>query len=282
MRLYADATKCVVFFGVKKSQPDTEDEIIFGGTGTLVADTYDGPVMGFLVTAKHVAVELERHDEFYVRINTIDGRSRTLESQPGYRWIYFDDDPTVDLAVLPFHCIDTVFDVTYFDLSETIKTHKVMPIRCGDIISIVGLFRLHHGSLRNVPIVHTGNLAVLADPNELVNIVDRGTGKSILIEAHLVEAHTLQGLSGGPVFIHDVIGLNVQSPFRGQMPMAHGSVTLLGIYIGSWKDHGEANRSIGMGLVVPFSKLLYLIREHPRTLEIRERKKKGLPAFDLS
>ena len=137
---------------------------------------------------------------------------------------------------------------------------------------MVGLFRLHAGSKRNVPIVHSGNVAALADPNELVPVRDRTTKEIIESEVYLVEAQTLEGLIGSPVFAHEIWDLAGTFPeIHGTLPKAFGSVQLLGLYTGAWDGEPgailEADRNlrggkrvpVGMGLVVPAKKIIDLI-----------------------
>ena len=147
-------------------------------------------------------------------------------------------------------------------------------IFCGDTISLVGLFRLHAGSKRNVPIVHTGHIASVPDPNEKIPLTDRN-GRSIEVASYLIEAQTLDGLSGSPVLYYERTkqGTNVR---------------VLGIYQGSWD--GEPGKifaedrnfvddrirvPVGMGLVVPGERIIELVRNHPSIQEERKRQREA-------
>jgi hypothetical protein len=86
---------------------------------------------------------------------------------PFREWAYHSDI-TVDLAAVPLVFPKHTFDIWYYTLNdETVivgkREHEVV---AGDAINLVGLFRLHSGSQRNVPFVHTENIAVLPDANE--------------------------------------------------------------------------------------------------------------------
>jgi hypothetical protein len=280
MRISDDGRKTVVFFGI-----ETEKGIQYGGTGFLLADEEEGIRMPFLVTCRHVAVQLERVGEFFIRINTRDGGAKNWPIQK-IEWVYHPD-PTVDLAAIPLAIDSSDFDASYCLMTTTgylsPKSHPDAVV-CGDPISMVGLFRLHAGSKRNVPIVHSGHIAALPDPSEPIPLRDRVTGNVVRAEAYLVEAQTLDGLSGSPVFIHEMTNLTthkiagVAADFH---PKAYGMVRLLGLYAGSWdgepggilaKDRtfqGSVRVPVGMGIVVPAEKILELIRDHPTIKALR-------------
>jgi hypothetical protein len=280
MRLTAEARTSVVFFGVP-GESGTE----YGGTGFLLADRFDDQRhFTFLVTARHVARALEKYDDtgFVIRLNRRDGGSEPIEVQK-VDWFYHPDE-SVDLAVAHWAVDWRRFEVTYYEVGES--GHGIAPrteVMCGDLVSIVGLFRLHAGSKRNVPFVHTGHVAVLPDASERVPIRDRTTDKIIEAEVYLVEAQTLDGLSGSPVFYHSTGTLeNFPHPKNG-VPLVYTSrVKLLGIYTGSWDGEpgvilaadrnlrGNKRVPVGMGTVVPVEKLLELIREHPEVKKQRE------------
>jgi hypothetical protein len=157
-------------------------------------------------------------------------------------------------------------------------------LMCGDVINLIGLFRLHAGKQRNIPFVHTGHLAVLSDSSERIPVRDRTTNKVVPAEVHLVEAQTLDGLSGSPVFAHEMVSLGnfVIGREPDQHPYAFGKVRLLGIYSGSWDGEpgeilasdknlrGNVRVPVGVGTVVPADKLMELVRDHPQMKEDRK------------
>jgi hypothetical protein len=64
----------------------------------------------------------------------------------------------------------------------------------GDEVFIIGLFHHHYGMKRNIPIVRIGNLAALNE--EKINT------RIGLIDGYLIEARSIGGISGSPVFIN--------------------------------------------------------------------------------
>lgn len=270
MRISEDVRRCVVFFGI-----ETDRGIQYGGTGFLVGIVEQGLVVSYLVTCRHVAKALERHNDaggFIIRLNTKCGGANNapIEHIP---WCYHQD-VTVDIAISPFWLSQEIFDHIYFDIfNYSITTSEVC---CGDPISIVGLFRLHAGLERNVPIVHSGNVATLPDPKEKVILRDRITNDLVHSDLYLVEAQTLDGLSGSPVFVHQFIDLPiaVNTP-QGCYPKAFGVEKLLGLYTGSWDGEpgvilaadrnfrGGARVPVGIGTVVAVEKIIEIIQGDP-------------------
>jgi hypothetical protein len=141
----------------------------------------------------------------------------------------------VDVAATVLNLNSVVYEAVYMMIDELRPERP----QCGDVISIVGLFRLHAGSKRNVPIVHSGNLALLPDPHERIPIKDRTIGKMTEVEAYLVEAQTLEGLSGSPVFVHEVTRaqpmlIAAPVPPSWGLAKAFGEAMMLGMYQGAW------------------------------------------------
>lgn len=291
MRMSENALKNVVFFGVPSAEPGKDHD--YGGTGFLVGYS-DGPgYFGYLVTARHVAKALEKYSDtgFVIRANTMDGASIPLPIEH-VDWAYPKDD-RIDLAATPFSIGDE-FDQIYFGLKEGILDFSHQhAVQCGDRVCITGLFRLYAGTKRNVAIVHTGHVAALADPKERVPLRDRTTGEIVEAEVYLVEAQTLDGLSGSPVYIEELVNLGGYSdlPEPGQKnrkPMAIGRAFLMGLYVGSWDGEpgtilaadrgykGSVRVPVGMGLVVSAAEILKLIEGDERLKAERENTKKQI------
>ena len=79
-----------------------------------------------------------------------------------------------------------------------VATDKVIndnAIGVGDEVFLTGLFANHIGQQRNLPIIRVGNIALM--PEEPVQHPSLGP-----IDAYLIEARSIGGLSGSPVFVH--------------------------------------------------------------------------------
>jgi len=218
---------------------------------------------GYIITAKHVieGIKQESIDQkVYIRFN-IKNKGVKLMRASINSWLYHPEDSTVDVAVMKWKPPDIVdylsLDVSKAATDEVIKTEG---IGVGEEVFLTGLFINHYGKERNIPIVRIGNIAAM--PEERVKTRDFGA-----IEAYLVEARSIGGLSGSPVFAH-LVGtrhMGKTSKFEA------GKVYLLGLMHGHWdlpvlgadelaKDMSNIEQvNMGIAIVVPASKILEVL-----------------------
>jgi hypothetical protein len=274
LRIQEDARKSVVFFGKK-----TVGGIEYRGTGFL-AYFVDGDVWcPYLVTCRHVAAHLR--GEFFLRLNlkdvTGDAPGSIEHPVESADWSFHPDE-SVDLAACPLALGVEIYDHLYYPVDRVAVRENVWT---GDPINIVGLFRLHQGERKMMPIVHTGNVALLADASERVPITDRTTGVKTLAEAYLVEAQTLEGLSGSPVFVREIVPVaGARNGSKGMYGL-FGDLWLLGLYSGAWDGrpgeilandrslHGLERVPIGIGIVVPGDTIKEFIVSDPKLTKFR-------------
>jgi hypothetical protein len=232
----------------------------------------------YLVTARHVALALG-DDPFSIRINRVDDASDTFHCDPldpkipdWFKW-FTPEDPLVDLAIMPFNIDFTRlgFDVRALSGSEWLlddakwAEEKIGP---GDLCYAIGLFKLVQGSKRNVPIVHTGRIA-LNSGEELIPIDDwNNPAKTAYVHGHLVELTNLEGLSGAPVIVRAEVLLHGFIEEPKALVTTDSTLHLLGVWQGSWnhKIH-DGRRPLAMGVVTPASELLKLLQQHDVTVE---------------
>jgi len=264
MRIDDDLRKCVVFLGYETNDPD-KGNICCIGTGFLFY--YNG--VAYLTTVKHVANKLG-DSPFIVRVNSINGEAKNLYVDNA-NWFHHPDN-NVDISIIEYSLEVRYFDALYL-IPEIITTIEERDIYVGDFCYTIGLFRLMYGKMRNLPIVHTGNIAMVPG-DEKVPVKNDITGETEYVEAYLIESHSLAGLSGSPVFVRPCS----ESPlYRNDERGILGSIIpqknlyLMGIWMGSWNappdqilsaeiERGQIVRvSIGMGVVVPISKLIELL-----------------------
>lgn len=279
VRIDNDARKCVVFFGFSKQGEDDETYL---GTGFFVEYPGDnnGPQTTYLVTAAHVARQFGSIG-FIIRINTKDGGSLKIEPEE-IDWT-FHRDKNVDVAVTEFQ-VPAECDVksvpAQFFVNEEVRK-KTNNIGGGSMAHIVGLFRLHHGENRNLPIVHTGNVALVPDDVEKIPVRDPITGIVSDVVGYLVEAQTLDGLSGSPVFARRRIDITPDAAPR----LVYSRVFLLGVWQGSWAEdpsqilvsdvtrRGNVRVPVGMGVVVPADRIMEIL-EMPKFVKKRDKVRK--------
>lgn len=166
-----------------------------GGSGFLVGvpmERSDSYYHTFAVTAGHVVRESGCR---VVRLNTLDGGVDAIPIEPE-DWVHHPagDDLTVcflsaDDAVHRAACIPTSLFIT----EENIREYGIGP---GDEVFMVGRFLGHDGRQQNLPTVRFGNISRMH--GEKIRHPRRG----IQQESFLVEARSLSGYSGSPVFVY--------------------------------------------------------------------------------
>ena len=281
MRVPDEIRQCVVFVGLPTSSPNGRQGIVFQGTGFFITIPFANIQHRnyvYLVTAKHVATKLEGKT-FLVRINTKDGSSALVTGE-GVRWWYHPTDESVDVALIPYAPDTELFEYktipsSMFLSDDTIRSKN---IGAGDEVFITGLFAHLTGSARNLPIVRIGNIAMM--PGEPVPTKEYGD-----IEAYLIEARSIGGLSGSPVFVRETVSLGI------------GSFHLLGLMHGHWdippqsrndliQSDGDRYAAVNMGIaiVVPAKKVLEVLNQ-PQLVDARrareeEVRKQTMPTLD--
>ena len=244
----------------------TKNGYKLAGTGFFVSmPVPDDPNRTFiyLITAKHVIVEAKRASidgKIWLRINTKSGFEYVVTE--GSAWQTHSEDYSIDAAVLSWAPDSTHFDYLTIPISmianEDIISKEAIGI--GDEVFLTGLFVNHHGKKRNIPIVRVGNIAAM--PEEPVTTRLFGD-----MEAYLIEARSIGGLSGSPVFVY-LPGMRVIS---NKVEMKGRTFYWLGLMHGHWdlpilkedmvvEDNvSKETVNMGIGIVVPASKILEII-----------------------
>ncbi len=277
MRVPDEVRQCVVFVGLG----DGKGGVSFKGTAFFVSvPSKSKPEVSYLylVTAKHVAALLQ-DKPFLIRANTNDGKSCVIGGARVHWW-YHPTDPFVDVAIISWvHPENMPLDyleykhipTTMFLSDEAIYSRA---IGTGDEVFITGLFAHLTGSSRNLPIVRIGNIAMFPTepvPTRIGNI-----------EAYLIEARSIGGLSGSPAFV-------IQTA-----PPEVGKLYLLGLMHGHWDIPPEAKNdqlvmdndhykqvNMGIAIVIPAKKILEVMNQEIldtwRRLEDQKMQKEQVP-----
>lgn len=190
--------------------PDTKNagKLKASGTGFFVSiPNKDKPEIlhTYLVTAKHVVVDEKTNktiDPIFVRLNTIPGGSQIVKipfSGENSAMIYFHQDKSVDIAVIPYGVNPKVFDVKYIseNMFATKDKFQELSIREGDDVFFTGLFSHYLGNLKNYPIVRFGKIALITDEKLPWTEKDKGAE---MLDLYLIECQSFGGNSGSPVF----------------------------------------------------------------------------------
>lgn len=280
MRVPDEVRQCVVFIGLPINPPDGGQALAFHGTAFFVSvpsESVEGWQYVYLVTAKHVAVKLEGKP-LLVRVNTKGGGSASFSGQ-GARWWYHPTDLSIDVAVIPWappEQVDYRHIPAQMFLTDEISRSK--SIGTGDEVFITGLFAHLTGRQRNLPIVRMGSIAMM--PGEPVPTREFGD-----MDAYLIEARSIGGLSGSPAFVRETI------------PLGIGAFYLLGLMHGHWDippsakndavtpdDDGSGAVNMGIAIVIPAKKVMEVIQQ-PGLVEMRqkadgERRRQIMPTLD--
>jgi len=216
----------------------------------------------YAVTARHVIEEIGKRSDgcVYCRVNT---RQHGAQFVPiGISDWVFSDDSRVDVAVAPIPlnfdvCDHKLLPLTTF-MTPEIAIREEMGI--GDELFFPGLFAQRPGEKANLPIVRVGNIAAM--PEEAIE-----TQWSVLRPSYLVEARSLGGLSGSPVFWHS----GTTRLRSGQLQLSGPAFFLLGLVHGHYAEKGGtwdandapvvdslgiASINTGIAIVVPAEDIL--------------------------
>lgn len=176
------------------SEAEAEDGAGMGGSGFLVGipvlprNPGIAPLVA-VVTNKHVI----HNGNMIVRINTLDG-GKDIIALDSERWFTHPDGD--DLAVCPIRLSRQNHKANYLPLKffltkDVVEQFEIGP---GDDCFVVGRFVNHEGKQRNLPSVRFGNIAQMPwEP-----IIVGGFAQ----ESFLVEARSIAGYSGSPVFVY--------------------------------------------------------------------------------
>ncbi|WP_166302406.1 trypsin-like peptidase domain-containing protein [Bradyrhizobium sp. 2S1] len=172
------------------SEAEAEDGVKQGGSGFFVGIRLGPANMELLcvVTNRHVV----DRGSATVRVNTPDGRFDIIPLD-GAKWHYHPDGD--DIAVCPIGINTTLHQISSIS-SDAFLTKKMIEqydVGVGDDTFVVGRFTSREGKARNIPSVRFGAIAQM--PAEPI-VLDGGIAQ----ESYLIEARSIPGYSGSPVF----------------------------------------------------------------------------------
>ncbi len=213
-RISDDILDCVIY--LYPTELDARNGEKVGGSGFLVgipSKVYENSWYVYAVTNSHV---IREGNSPVIRLNTKEGQIDVLNLESG-NWLHHPDGD--DIAVCPIALPSDRFKFKFvtpnlFLTSEIIQEYAIGP---GDDIFLVGRFVNHEGKQRNIPSARFGNIAMM--PWEPIRHPTRG----ILQESFLIEARSIAGYSGSPVFVHIL-------PFSKRP----NTTTIHSVYSGPW------------------------------------------------
>jgi hypothetical protein len=158
----------------------------------------------YLVTAKHVIQKKDGsfYKEIFVRMNTKDSTSKFtyVEIEPNlpYKNVFTHDDPSVDIAVIPYAPPKKDYIFNYLDSTFLLEkqSFKSLNLQEGTDAFFTGLFTAYTGEKKIYPIVRFGRISLITD--EKIDWV--GMKREML----LVETSSYGGNSGSPIYFNIV------------------------------------------------------------------------------
>jgi hypothetical protein len=277
--------KCVTFVGYK----DQYGEPHLAGSGFWISRPGPNDVehmhrLAYFVTAAHVldrVKEASTDRRVWLRANTTGGGQIWYET-PEICWKQHPTDSTVDLAILKIG-IDSVLDHIAWPLEASVIGDSLdtaetgdRKVELGDELCIAGLFYPHKGEKRNIPIVRIGNVSALRREPVLNNA-------GMPMDVYLVEAHSIGGLSGSPVFVDIAAAKHALPPSWGYMAAAYSPTSvsrfkLFGVIHGHFSDDAESDEiaddgkrklavNLGIAMVIPAEKIAQVVAQFDREEE---------------
>lgn len=261
MKIPEGIKTCVAFLGLQMA----DKSFRMAGSVYFVGRDDTGSNLKYAVTAKHViqGIKSKGLDQVFIKLNMVDGTAKWFPTNID-DWKYHSD-PNVDIATY-MTGLKPVFDQKFYPLSGcmTNEIKNEHQIEEGDEVFITGLFKHHHGNIKNIPIVRVGNIASF--PNEKIQT------RHHLMEGYLIEARSIGGLSGSPVYVN----LGLHRHIDGQIKQSNSGPIffLLGMIYGHYdsktNEIDEAAEDIegvtdrvntGIAIVTPISKLIEHLNE---------------------
>lgn len=261
MKIPEGIKTCVAFIGFKLANGDYR----MAGSIYFVHRDDNGSNLKYGITAKHVieAIKSKGLEEVYLRLNMVNGNAMWFKTEIKDWKFHLDENVDVATIKLSFpHEIDQKFFPLSGSMTNKIKNEH--QIEEGDEVFITGLFRHHHGNLNNIPIVRVGNIS--AFPVEKIQTRDH------LMDGYLIEARSIGGLSGSPVYVnlglHRHINGGIKESTSGAiyflfgMIYGHYDVNTTAIdEVISDKAISQDRVNTGIAIVTPVSKVIEHLNE---------------------
>jgi hypothetical protein len=209
-----------------------------------------------------------------------------MEEYMTNRWWLHPTDPTADVAVTQVwpHPTADIISVNVQQFANP-DIMRFLDIGIGDEVFSTGLFTPAPGAARNIPILRHGNIAMM--PEEQIQ-TELGYA-----DVYLVEARSLGGISGSPVFVRHTVDFKVNHK-SGQTMDVFGAglgATLLGLMHGHWDiRESEKNQAffthdrkhgvnMGIAIVVPAVKILETLHQ-PELVNMRREAERQMLAHE--
>ena len=279
MRVKDVILKCTGYVAEVIEDASTDCEYDPVGTGFFVSVPSTALVGGswtYFVTARHVAHDLTGKKVAF-QVNSEDGTKTEVESILPV-W-YFHPDTDIALTALgSLRGYDVLPVSTRSFVTDPVIAEQNIGI--GDDVFSVGLFIHAPGNKRNTPIIRMGNIAMLPHDQIWIDMGD----ESKFVDAYLLEARSIGGISGSPVFVRPskfvrapnesgvevLVGGVGGSPFLLGLMHGHWDIKESEINKTDWKHDAKRGVNSGISIVIPAQRILDLLND-PKLAAMREK-----------
>jgi hypothetical protein len=237
MRVDSDALKTVVFIGA-----EARGVFVPVGTGFIARYPYSNWSFFFVATANHV-LDLIDGDFVYVRMNRKDGTSSSIRFEKNT--VIRHSNAHNDIALLAITRSNGVFDQhpILINREDLAARRSVWNPDIGDEVVTVGLYGTHFGSVRNIPVVRIGNIAMMPGAPVFCN------APAVRIEKGQV--HTLNNPTYIPIGV--MIGYHLVATAQDQIQVPNGED-------GPTRLTAD-ERNTGFAVVVPIERLFDILED---------------------
>jgi hypothetical protein len=250
--------KCIVCISYKMA----DGTFRFAGSAFLIDRPASADLpqygLGYVVTAKHVidGVRSTGLNEIFVCAKRKDGNVGLWQTN-AEDWVSHHD-PTCDLSATRLRIIS---QIDHLSISPPLWRDSVssadMEPAVADEVYIAGFFSPQVTASRIHPVLRIGNIAALRKEPVLTAIGS--------VDAYLVETRSFSGLSGSPVF-RRASGFRsgtfiLCDPDFYLLGVMHGHFDIESPNIGRESRAQQNNVNMGVGIVIPASKLAELITQ---------------------
>lgn len=286
MRVPENALRSVGFVSeVIHTDADGHEELDHFATGFFVSvpsTVVPHLVYFYFVTAKHVVHHLTGRDVRLI-VNKKGGGVKQFKGVGDTFWEHPTDE-AADVAVLPMWC-EPDMDIVYVPIKNFLSPEVIRQNRrvgIGDEVFIAGLFTYAPGIDRVMPLIRHGNLAMIPEQQ-----IQTELG---FADVYLIEAHSIGGISGSPVFVRPSI-LLASEPMEGlpgglvEPTLGTGGTEFLGLIHGHWDireselnnpkiSHTLHGVNLGVAIVTPAFKIAEVLNREELVVmrEVADRK----------
>jgi hypothetical protein len=260
MLISDELRKNIAFIGFNNDgEPD------WRGTAFLAAipSARQGEAYHYLITAKHVIELISKHTKdgkVLLRMNHVADVAHTYTTDLS-DWVFHPDNSSIDVAVVPIRLGPKI------ELMS-LPTHEfrgALPnwIQPGTQVFFPGLFYRQSGERRNLPIVRTGAIAAMPEERLFLRTVG-------YVDVYLVEARSIGGLSGSPVFAYREFYVGTEIRWEVHwLGLMHGHFDELGP---DPEDLTRRSERVNMGLAIVFpTRDVLAVLDQPRFKDLRLR-----------